>query len=282
MTALRNIVNDLVEKKLWPIAVLLVVALVAMPVLLRGGDEPTAAVPPPAAATVDDDALATAGAAGGVQVTLEGDAKVKSTRKGRLRDPFVQQGGDAPADDAAGSTAGTAAGAGAATGAGAAAGAGATAGATPSIPELPSSGDGAGSGDSGASTGSDSAPSPPSTPSTPSSSGDDEDDRADVVLRWGERGGELKRIEDPSRLRAIPNSGFPLVVYAGKRSDGKAVRFVVNALTHVSNDGRCRPDRSNCRTLEVREGGTAIIEIARSSTETESYRLEVVRIGKSG
>ena len=54
MTFLRDIVADLREKRLWPFAALLLVALVAVPVVLaRGGNPPAAApmaapFPPPA------------------------------------------------------------------------------------------------------------------------------------------------------------------------------------------------------------------------------------------
>ena len=37
MPFLKNIGHDLIEKRLWPVAVLLVLALVAVPVLLGGG-----------------------------------------------------------------------------------------------------------------------------------------------------------------------------------------------------------------------------------------------------
>ena len=49
MGFLRNVVSDLVEKRLWPVALLLVAAIAAVPMLLGGADpEPaaTAALPP--------------------------------------------------------------------------------------------------------------------------------------------------------------------------------------------------------------------------------------------
>jgi len=53
MTFARNLIRDLVERRLWPLALLLVVAIVAIPLAFAGGD----------GASTGDDALALAPAA---------------------------------------------------------------------------------------------------------------------------------------------------------------------------------------------------------------------------
>ena len=68
ITLLRNIVSDLVDKKLWPIAALLVVALVAVPLAIAAGgdsadevDVPIASAPaetPSAGVTLAQDEVA--------------------------------------------------------------------------------------------------------------------------------------------------------------------------------------------------------------------------------
>jgi hypothetical protein len=83
MTFARALVRDLVDKRLWPVAVLLVAALVAVPLLLAGGG--SAGKPVPAAA-IDADTSATA--LGSVPaVELVGPPSVRS-RPGTVRDPF--------------------------------------------------------------------------------------------------------------------------------------------------------------------------------------------------
>ena len=53
----RGILSDLRQKRLWPVAVILLVAIVAIPVVLANSSSPTpvaqvpVATPPPAAAT---------------------------------------------------------------------------------------------------------------------------------------------------------------------------------------------------------------------------------------
>jgi hypothetical protein len=81
MSVLRNIASDLVEKKLWPVAVALVLALVALPVALRGGNEEA-----PAAPVVAADAVQKAPPVS-LDETVSDKAKV---RAGGVRDPFRQ------------------------------------------------------------------------------------------------------------------------------------------------------------------------------------------------
>src|SRR4051812_22892131 len=87
MTFLRNVLHDLVEKRLWPVAVALIVALVAVPVVLGGSDEPV---------TPADDVAAVApeqvppGSA--EVVSLDQDIPTgKVSRTGKVRNPFKQQ-----------------------------------------------------------------------------------------------------------------------------------------------------------------------------------------------
>lgn len=88
MTTLRNIWADLVEKRLWPVAVVLAAGLLAVPfVLAKGGEEP--ALPAGGAviaATATDDTEV---------VTLDVAPTVRR-HDGRGRDPFVQPKGSTP------------------------------------------------------------------------------------------------------------------------------------------------------------------------------------------
>lgn len=91
LNSARAIVADLVRKRLWPIAVLLLVALVAIPLLI--GASSSAPAPPPGdgvvAAIPPQPAAATAGQA---------TATTPRERAGRVRDPFFDPPA-APSDD---------------------------------------------------------------------------------------------------------------------------------------------------------------------------------------
>jgi hypothetical protein len=83
MNFARALIRELVDKRLWPIAVVLLVALLAVPVMLgRGGDDPASDDAPPVA-----DASADAGATKVPAVTITGPPSVRS-RPGQVRDPF--------------------------------------------------------------------------------------------------------------------------------------------------------------------------------------------------
>lgn len=282
MTTLRSILDDLVEKKLWPIALALVVALVALPLAFGGGgsEEPPAPRSATPAGAAGDPAGATA-TASAVRLAA-GDAVDKRTRKGAVRDPFKQLAKAKP------STTDSAAGAG---GSATTTSPGTVTGGT----TLP-----------GAATSPGSAGTTAPSATTPQGKrvkvdedvrkaaedgritdkeirdGFGDGARHDVGLRFGKRGGKLKSFSDPKLLAAFPNRALPLVVLNYVRDDGKAVRFLVNALARVERGGRCYPSRDACRVLDLRQGSRAIVQVAVSPTEVEEYRLEVARIGKTG
>ena len=84
MNFARALLRDLVDKRLWPIAVLLAATLVAVPLLIGGGSADDAA-PVPAAA-LDEGASASASQSAPA-VELVGPASVRA-RAGKVRDPF--------------------------------------------------------------------------------------------------------------------------------------------------------------------------------------------------
>jgi hypothetical protein len=106
MNLARALIRELVDKRLWPIAAVLVVALVAVPVALsRGGESADAELSQTPAG-----APAGAGAATVAAVELAGPPSVRS-RAGKVRDPFrrraVETGaGSKPASDAPGASSG--------------------------------------------------------------------------------------------------------------------------------------------------------------------------------
>ena len=85
MKTLKDIVTDLRQRRLWPVALVLVLALVAVPVLLskKASSTPVAQLPATGAPT----SLSTSGPA----VTVEGTPN-QTHLKGKARNPFTPQG----------------------------------------------------------------------------------------------------------------------------------------------------------------------------------------------
>src|SRR5690349_293432 len=91
MSFLRNVLHDLVEKRLWPVAIALVAALVAVPIVLGGSSSATTDTPVVADASAATNGLANHRDAARAQVvSLEEQAAGKVARSGKVRDPFVQ------------------------------------------------------------------------------------------------------------------------------------------------------------------------------------------------
>lgn len=96
---LRQIGRDLIDKRLWPVAVVLLAALVAVPVLIGGSNsEPDA----PAAVAAADPGAAAAAPPGAAATPAAGKAATnsKSAKNGKIKDPFF----DPPKPKAAGPT----------------------------------------------------------------------------------------------------------------------------------------------------------------------------------
>jgi len=98
MTFLHNLVRDLVERKLWPLVVLLVAGLVAVPVVLGGGESETASTPPAVTPATPAPAKPKTELA---EVTLDDSAPDRRDRGGKVRDPFHKPASARAADAAA-------------------------------------------------------------------------------------------------------------------------------------------------------------------------------------
>lgn len=251
MSFLRNLVSDLVDKRLWPVAIVLVGALVAVPFLLGGGGSAadTVATATPAQATTttattirvsEDSNLATIAPTG--------------TRHNPFRQPTAKKA--ATTDDAAA--------------------------ATPSTPEAtPTSGDTGSTG--GTTTPSTAAPS--TTTTTPSDSAttpkpDENTEAIRVDLSFGEPGSSRQRDrKDIARLSALPSADQPIIIYLGVKGDKKTAAFLISSDATATGDGTCKPSPTNCQTIEMREGDSTFLDID-LGTGVRQFRLDVDRVGE--
>jgi hypothetical protein len=244
MTLLRGIWDDLVDKRLWPVAAVLAIALVAAPVmLLRGGGAPAPVAPPPAP-VAPGSAIAAAQPAVSV-----GQAPSRHRLAGHERDPFVQR---AAASAATGTSVASSSAPGPAT-AGSGAGSSATVGGSTGVPAP-----------AGTATGSSGSPGSGGSGSAV--------DEPPVTVRFGKAGGsEGRRVVQP--LQALPSSANPLVVYLGE-TDGKAA-FLVSSDATPSGQVSCKPSKKACEKALVAPGDTMSIDVQDVSGTTQ-YVVEVL------
>jgi len=242
MTTLRNIWADLVEKRLWPIAVLLFAGVVAVPVVLAKNPEP---VPTPVAnAVLARDAANDSP----TLVTLNAKPSVRE-HDGRGRDPFVQPKGSTPQKAQALQSSTTSGG-----------------GATPT----PTGG--TNTGGSGT-TGGGSTPSKPK--SKPKAS-----PAANYVadLRFGQAD-SMKTLRDVARLTPLPSASSPFFVFLGVKEDGKTLVFLVSSDAKATGDGSCKPSKNNCETIELKVGDTEFFDLT-TDAGVQQYQMDIIKVSK--
>ena len=247
MSAIRGVLRDLVERKLWPIAVLLLAAAVAVPMYLGRASADDAPLP---ATSLQADAGKVSKAA--VKVD---DGSAGGERPGGVRNPFKQlhvpKAPGAPAAPAAKTPA-----ADQPTGSG-------SGGSDGSQPPLAPGGNG-GSGDGG---------------SKPKSSGDPLD-VYHLSLRFGRaEATQLKTYHDVARLSPLPTADNPFFVYTGVLKDGQTAVFLLSSDATATGDGHCRPSPKSCQTIEVKEGDTEFFDLTVNG-EAVQYQLDVVKVFK--
>ena len=254
MNPLRRLADDLIEKRLWPIALLLVVALVAIPLVIGGGssaepgDVQLAATP--AAGAVDDASTS--------PVELVGPPAVRS-RPGKLRDPFRRT---KKAEKAATSS-----------------GASGSSGSSGSSSKKSSKADvSTGGASTKPSTGSAKTTSPrpaktvkPTTIPTLASRSVYE-----TAARFS--GGNHDYEHPLDRLSVLGDKESPALLYLGVSRGGEYAVFLLGpTATAGGDDGACVV-ADTCRAIGLRKGDKLEVEVATTGAPARHYTLEVTSL----
>lgn len=231
MNTLKLIYADLIEKKLWPVVLLLVALMVGVPYYLADPGETTATpvVAPATEPTDEGPQLALTNA------STTGFARPPHVNDERL-DPFASREGSKAAKAAAD----------------------AVNDATDSILGGDSgSGGGSGGGGSSPAPGPKDAPAPTSpVDADPDVQTERDDVLAILVSLPGEPDTEPQQVENIRTLTPLVDMEDPFLVYVGKTASG-AANFLVSSDVTVGGDGSCAPSLTDCRTLTLAEGETA-------------------------
>jgi hypothetical protein len=265
MSLIKDTWGQLVRHRLWPIALGLVAAMVAVPMLLSKDPAPAPAPAPTtasaSAASADDAALE--------PVVARADATAPTRRRhvlGDRKDPFkpaptkkakvtkVEQstttGGPGVAGADKPSTGGTTAGGGSSSGGGAT--------------STPVS--------TGTTGGGSSAPAAKPARTYPADS---------LTVRFG-AGDDPKQVLVPGKElpEATDDDTNPLLVYLGLSKDGKQAIFLLDASVKADGDGRCESDGSTgCETLRMRAGDTEFLDVLDAEGKVAGqFELDVLAI----
>lgn len=227
MNILRDALRDLRERRLWPIAAALLLALIAVPAFLS-----STAASTPAPSLPSSQTPASTGPA--VPVVSVSNTPTHSKLTGRARNPFKPQGSTPNAGSKTSSTA----------------------------KKTSSSSSGNSSTVKSTTTTSSSATTPPAptttttttTPAPTAPTGLSDSESYNVALSINNASGGLNAIPSVERLSVLPNPSHPLLVELGVLKGGKRALFAVQPGAVVHGPGRCTPGPIDCQILSLAQG----------------------------
>jgi hypothetical protein len=243
MSFISSTWSELVERRLWPVAVGLLVALVAVPLLLsKPAEEPAPpSQPSPSSALLGANSAKLLGETQPA-VSVSSDSGVrKHVERLSRKNPFVQQGG----------------------------GSSSSGNATAQLPTTSTTTTtGGGTPTSGTTTPTTTTPPPTST--TPRLY------RYVAKVKFGKIGSTKEKSVDPGEF--LPSKTNPVLLYIAATDDGSKALFVVTSGATARGDADCSPGDSNCQLLTMKNGNVEFIEVSVSQDEVVTYELELVDI----
>jgi hypothetical protein len=258
MSAITNLWRQMVQRRLWPVAILLIAGLAAVPMLLAQEPEPTASAPAPApAAAADDGGLSTEPI---VAAAVSSGNPEKHKVVGRAKNPFglPKQARDASA--AAPNSKGSV-----------------VSHTGTSDDDAPSSGTGSDAPSTGGGT-----PTAPGAPATPVEPQPQPKVYApqELTVRFG---GDDRKRQSLERLEALPSEAEPVLIYMGLVKNGKYAEFMVGDGVVPVGDGDCRPSPEECETVRLRAGETEFFDIKDATGNvTDQFQLDLIKIHNAG
>jgi hypothetical protein len=249
---IHDLYGDLRDRRLLPVAVLLVVAIAALPLLLK-----TDVTPPPPSTAATDAAVAEAEDLPTLPAVLASDPGLRDYRE-RLeklskKNPFRQQFKAPESSAEVVEVTDTASG-------------GSSGGEDISISSSGDSTEVTVGGGSGSGSGSGSGGGKPKTELVELAF------RADVEVG---RAGDTKRRKNVKQLTVLPSESNPVAMFIGATEDGKRAVFLVSdEVKRVHGDGSCQPRPSRCQFLIMRPGERMRFDYV-TSKKSEIYALKL-------
>jgi hypothetical protein len=251
---LLDLWHDLREKRLWPVALVLALALVAVPVVLS---KPAAEPPPPA--PVPQEPRADQNLKGLAQVVLADQQQGRGSKLNlfdssnpfnppkSLRDKRKKK---AEADEGGAPSGAT----GSAVGESVSGGGGTSFGGSP----------GGGTGGGSTTPAEPVAPKPRTTQFTYV---------IDLIFK---RGDNTRRIKGMQRLEMLPNESAPLLLFLGVDAKANNAVFLVDSRLEPTGEGKCKPKADDCSFLYLGAGSEEVF----TDQDGQTYTLQVQEIRK--
>jgi hypothetical protein len=243
MNVLTTTWHQLVRRRLWPVALLLLAALAAVPVVLAKNPQPAAAPESaPAVTTKADDVIAE-------PIVAKASPEDRARRRrvlGTTKDPFTPA--PLPKPKKAKKPA-----------------------ATNPLPGTHPP------------TGGTSVPPAPTTPVsppvlTPPAAPKKTYPKGSIIVRFGDATADPLPRMTVRKLAPLPDDDNPLLVYMGRTDHGKKAVFMIDESLEATGDGTCKPHPSSCETIELAKGETEFFDVIDPETGDVSaqYELDLV------
>ncbi len=255
MSSIRRLLDELVERRLWPIALALAIALVAIPVVVgTGSDSPDARE----LGVIDADPAPLAKAT--PAVVLVGPPEVRA-RPGKLRDPFrrakvkkAKESSSSSSSSSKTSSSSTSAGSGSSS--------------SKSSGSSSSSGGG-----TSTTTTPPAAPPPPHAPTILAS-------RSVYVAAASFTGPGLDYEHPLRRLAVFGNPDNPALLYMGVSRGGEYAIFLLGPKATASGDDGACIVADSCRAIGLRIGDTLDVRVAEGDGSSSHYVLKLTSLRK--
>lgn len=275
MSFFKGILTDLRQRRLWPVPLALIAAIVAVPVVLAKTPHPPATPPLPSSP----------GPSAGTPVaSITVDTSDQSRHPaGKARDPFTQQviptkaassvAGALSGGSHSASTATVSGGSG--LGTGSSGNGSAVAGSTGSSAGSTSSSGTTGGGSTSGST--PASPLPHNAKPTPAPSGLTANEAYRVSLSISNSTGGVSAVDSLVRLSPLPSTSHPLVVELGVLQGGNQVLFAVQPGTTVSGPAKCITGPIDCELISLSQDQ---VENVSAGSFTASFAITGITAGK--
>ena len=247
MNPVRKLWQDLVEKKLWPAALLLIVTAIAIPFVIGGGGDSAGVTEP---AILPTPAAAAAPSA----VELVGPPAVR-TRAGAVRDPFrrTKAKGDATSAQTAAASSKPAA--------------------SPAASSSSSSSSSSAKTSTGASRSSKTSAAKPAVKGATAVAVNHSSYQ--TFVRFTRPGGTRER--PLARLAVLGNAAGPALQYLGVSRGGTHAIFVLGPNATPTSAGGCVVAEP-CRAIRLREGDKLGVDVVGSDLAVRHYEVDILKL----
>jgi hypothetical protein len=253
MSAITNVWRQLVQRRLWPVAILLIAALAAVPLVLAEDPEPSPSTPAVASPAGDAELALQPIVTQASAADRAKRRKVLGSRKNPFGLPKSEEAGSATPPSSNGSI---------------------------TAPE-PSDNNATPPDAGGAPSSGETASPAPSAPSDPTPSPAPETYALnELTVRFGDAtaGPERRTLK---RLQPLPSAEAPVLIYLGVMRDGKTAVFLVDHGIAAIGDGDCSPGPETCATIGLRAGETEFLDVKdETGAVTAQYQLDLIKIHK--